>query len=196
LGQSQTRFRGKLLKDLRTSTATDFLAFDNLILLLSSSSKIITIIIILQDDGGRVRTRVCACVHLYTDIRVSDMCVRALWLLRVCTAAAWPIPLPWLPPYTGIVIVLPATLPHRARWNPKPPGRGGGFLGARAPPSRLVNGGGARYTRVLPAAVYSDGVHSAMSAVRCPVLPSRGVAWQWKYARCTAPSVTWATVLP
>jgi len=102
----------------------------------SSSSKIITIIIIFQVGGGRAH--VCACVRLqclHTDIRVvSHMCVRALWLLRVCTAAACPIPLPWLPPYTGIVIVFPATLPHRARWNPKPSGHGGGFLGARARP--------------------------------------------------------------
>lgn len=136
----------------------------------SSSSKIITIIIISQDGGGRAH--VCACVRLHTDIRVvSHMCVRALWLLRVCTAAACPIPLPWLPPYTGIVIILPAMLPHRARWNPKPPDRGGGFFRRTRSPPSSQSAAGARHTRARPTAVYSDYVQCTVFAVasRCPV---------------------------
>jgi len=45
---------------------------------------------------------------------------------------------------------------------------------ARVPPSRLVGGGGARYTRALPAAVYLDGAHRTVSAVPSRVVERQG----------------------
>lgn len=126
---------------------------------------------------AHARMRVCALVHWHQSVR--HVCTRSVAVARVYGGGGGvPDPVTLVTAVYGNRHRFPGDVAAPCALKSETPRPRWRFSRrARVPPSRPVDGGGARYTRAPPAAAvyYSDGARRTVSR-RCPV-PGR-VAWQ------------------